>query len=43
MERLVKPISYKCDRFPADVIRYAAGLYDRSTLNFLGVEELPAQ
>ena len=43
MERLVKPISYKRHRFPADVIRQAVWLYYRFTLSFRDVEELLAQ
>lgn len=43
MERLVKPISYKRHRFPAEVIRYAVWLYYRFTLSYRDVEELLAQ
>ena len=39
----MNPISFKCHRFPADVIRYAVWLYFRFMLSFWDVEELLAQ
>ncbi len=36
-------ISFKCHRFPADVIRHAVWLYFRFTLSFRDVEEMLAQ
>ena len=38
----MKPISFKCHRFPADVIRQAVWLYFRFSLSFRDVEELMA-
>jgi transposase-like protein len=43
MEQLVKPISHKRHRFPADGIRQAVWLYYGFTLSFRDVEELLAQ
>lgn len=43
MEQLVRPISYKRHRFPADAIRHAVWLYYRFTLSFRDVEELRCQ
>jgi putative transposase len=40
---LLRPISFKRHRFPADVIRHAVWLYFRFTLSFRDVEELLAQ
>ena len=40
---IVKPISFKRHRFPADVIRHAVWLYFRFSLSFRDVEELLAQ
>ena len=37
---LMKPISFKRHRFPADVIRRAVWLYFRFTLSFRDVEEM---
>jgi putative transposase len=39
----MKPISYKCHRFPPDVIRHAVWLYFRFTLSLRDVEALPAK
>ena len=39
----MKSISFKCHRFPADVIRHAVWLYFRLSLSFLDVAELMAQ
>ncbi len=43
MMRVVQPISFKRQRFPADVIRYAVLLYFRFTLSLRDVEELLSQ
>jgi putative transposase len=40
---LMKPISFKRHRFPADVIRHAVWLYFRFTLSLRDVEELLAE
>jgi putative transposase len=40
---LVRPLSFKRHRFPADVIRHAIWLYFRFTLSFRDVEEMLAQ
>lgn len=40
---MVRPVSYKRHRFPADVIRHAVWLYFRFTLSLRDVEELLAQ
>ena len=40
---IVKSISFKRHRFPADVIRHAVWLYFRFSLSFRDVEELLAQ
>jgi len=40
---LVKPLSFKRHRFPADIIRHAVWLYFRFTMSFRDVEELLAQ
>ena len=39
----MKPISYRCHRFPPDVIRHAVWLYLRFTLSFRDVEDLLAE
>ena len=39
----MKLLSFKCHRFPADVIRQAVWLYFRFTLSLRDVEELLAQ
>lgn len=39
----MRALSFKCHRFPAEVIRYAVWLYFRFTLSFRDVEELLAQ
>jgi len=39
----VQPLSFKRDRFPADVIRYAVWLYLRFTLSLRDVKELLAE
>ncbi|OYX57590.1 MAG: IS6 family transposase [Brevundimonas subvibrioides] len=39
----MKPISFRRDRFPTDVIRHAVWLYFRFSLSFRDVEELLAQ
>ncbi len=38
----MKPISYKRDRFPPEIIRHAMWLYSRFTLSLRGVEDLLA-
>jgi putative transposase len=40
---VVRPISFKRHRFPAEVIRHAVWLYFKFTLSFRDVEELLAQ
>ncbi len=39
----MKPISYRCHRFPPDIIRHAVWLYARLTLSYRDVEELLAE
>ena len=39
----MKSVSYKCHRFPPDVIRHAVWLYFRFTLSLRDVEELFAR
>ena len=39
----MKPISYRCHRFPADIIRHAVWLYARFTLSYRDVEDLLAE
>jgi len=39
----MKPISYRCHRFPPDIIRHAVWLYARFTLSFRDVEDLLAE
>jgi len=39
----MKPLSFKCHRFPPDIIRRAIWLYGRFTLSFRDVEKLLAE
>ena len=39
----MKPISYRCHRFPPDIIQHAVWLYCRFTLSFRDVEDLLAE
>jgi transposase-like protein len=39
----MRPVSFKCHRFPPDVIRLAVWLYFRLTLSFRDVEKMLAQ
>ncbi len=39
----MKPISYRCHRFPAQIIQHAIWLYCRFTPSFRDVEDLPAE
>ncbi len=39
----MKPISYRCHRFPPDIIRHAVWLYARFTLSYRDVEDLLAE
>ncbi len=39
----MKPISYRCHRFPPQIIQHAIWLYCRFTLNFRDVEDLLAE
>jgi len=39
----MKPISYRCHRFPADIIRHAVWFYARFTLSYRDVEDLLAE
>lgn len=39
----MRPISFKCHRFPPEIIRHAVWLYARFTLSFRDVEELLAE
>ena len=36
-------ISYRCHRFPADVIQYAVWLYSKFTLSYRDIEDLLAE
>ncbi len=39
----MKPISYRCHRFPPDIIQHGVWLYCRFTLSFRDVEDLLAE
>ncbi len=39
----MKPISYRCHRFPPQIIQHAIWLYCRFTLSFRDVEDLLAE
>ncbi len=39
----MNPISYRCHRFPPQIIQHAIWLYCRFTLSFRGVEDLLAE
>ena len=43
MGQVMKPLSFKGHRFPADIIRNAVWLYFRFSLSLRDVEELMAQ
>ncbi len=39
----MKPVSYRCHRFPPQIIQHALWLYCRFTLSFRDVEDLLAE
>ena len=40
---MMEPVSYRCHRFPPDIIQNAVWLYCRFTLSFRDVEDLLAE